>query len=97
MAKRKDDETVDPRAPVESEWGGLTKWDCPFCPRDSFDREDVVAHIAHAHPEPGLSVPEALAAARSPQTSSAPVVEPSDAPPGQPATDTPDESPGKDG
>jgi len=38
MAKKQEEAEVDPRAPVESTWGGLVKWDCPFCPRDSFDR-----------------------------------------------------------
>jgi hypothetical protein len=62
MAKKQEEAEVDPRAPVESTWGGLVKWDCPFCPRDSFDRTEVEAHIANAHPEPSPSVTDAIAA-----------------------------------
>jgi len=62
MAKKQEEAEVDPRAPVESTWGGLVKWDCPFCPRDSFDRAEVEAHIANAHPVPSPSVTDAIAA-----------------------------------
>jgi hypothetical protein len=100
MAKKQDDANTqgdpapnaDPRAPIESEWAGLTKWTCPFCPRDSFDRADVVAHIRHAHPEPGLSVPEAIAANKAaPATTTQATARPASAR----ATEQPAETPEK--
>ena len=81
------------REPIENVWGGVTKWDCPFCPRDSFDRADEEAHIAFAHPEPGLSVTEALAADQAaPAAPESPVaVAPSKAP-APPVQSTPSEN-----
>lgn len=65
MSKKKDDAQepeVDPRAPIEATWRGVTVWQCPFCPRDGQDKAEIEAHIAHFHPERSLSVTEAIAA-----------------------------------
>jgi hypothetical protein len=62
-AKRTDDEAaVDPRAPIEKEWRGTVRWQCPFCAYDSPDKARVAAHIATAHRPPSMSVTEAKAA-----------------------------------
>jgi hypothetical protein len=78
MAKKnadKDEAAVDPRAPIEKEWRGTVRWQCPFCAYDSPDKARVAAHIATAHREPSMSVTEAKAAQAAIQAATEPTNE----------------------
>jgi hypothetical protein len=94
------DSDVQSREPIETQWAGVTKWDCPFCPQDRYDRAEMVAHIDFAHPEPGLSVPDAMAAEQAapveaPAPESPIAAAPQDAPVETPM-ETPMETPAHD-
>jgi hypothetical protein len=83
-ADKADEAAVDPRAPIETEWRGTVRWACPFCAFDSPDQARVERHIATAHPEPGVTLQDALAAQNAPAQ-----------PANEPANEQPAETPEK--